>query len=49
MKPESISLRVLSGSDAGLYIGAGADLELDRLWSGLIDDVRIYLRAITPP
>ena len=38
----------LSGSDAGLYIGAGTQLEPDRLWSGLIDDVRIYLRAITP-
>jgi L-ascorbate metabolism protein UlaG (beta-lactamase superfamily) len=39
----------LNSSDAGLYIGAGAHLELDRLWSGLIDDVRIYLRAIAPP
>ena len=31
-----------------LHIGAGANLEPDAFWSGLIDDVRIYNRAITP-
>ena len=32
----------------GLYIGAGKNLEVGSFWSGLIDDVRIYDRAITP-
>jgi hypothetical protein len=35
-------------SDDGLYIGAGEDLALGTYWSGLIDDVRIYNRAVTP-
>ncbi len=35
-------------SDGGLYIGAGKNLEAGSFWSGLIDDVRIYDRAITP-
>jgi len=39
----------LSGSDAGLHIGADADLGAASFWSGLIDDVRIYGRALTPP
>ncbi|NQV35368.1 MAG: hypothetical protein HQ515_21925 [Phycisphaeraceae bacterium] len=30
----------------GLFIGAGKDRESDTLWSGLIDDVRIYDRAV---
>ncbi len=31
-----------------LHIGAGANLEPDAFWSGLIDDVRIYNRDVTP-
>ncbi len=38
----------LESASGGLYIGAGSDLEPGALWSGLIDDVRIYNRAITP-
>ena len=32
----------------GLYIGAGNQLESDSFFSGLIDDVRIYNRAVIP-
>jgi hypothetical protein len=32
----------------GLYIGAGNGLESGTFFSGLIDDVRIYNRAVTP-
>jgi hypothetical protein len=32
----------------GLYIGAGKGLEPGIFWSGLIDDVRIYNRAVKP-
>ncbi len=38
----------LEGSENGLYIGAGTAMEQGSFWSGLIDDVRIYSRAITP-
>jgi hypothetical protein len=38
----------LAGSQGGLYIGAGKGLEPGSFWSGLIDDVRIYDRAVTP-
>ena len=38
----------LTGSEGGLYIGAGNTLEEGSFWTGLIDDVRIYNRAITP-
>ena len=38
----------LAGSQGGLYIGAGKGLEPGGFWSGLIDDVRIYDRAIKP-
>ncbi len=38
----------LAGSDAGLYIGAGKNLEPGSFFSGLIDDVRIYDRAVRP-
>jgi hypothetical protein len=33
--------------DGGLYIGAGKDLESGSLFSGLIDDVRIYNVILT--
>ena len=32
----------------GLNIGCGATMAPDTFWSGLIDDVRIYNRAINP-
>jgi hypothetical protein len=41
----------LAGSDGGLYLGAGSagrGLEAASFWSGLIDDIRIYDRAVTP-
>jgi hypothetical protein len=38
----------LLGSESGLYIGAGNTLDEDTLFQGLIDDVQIYNRAITP-
>ena len=39
------ALKSLGG---GLYIGTGSGLEPGSFWSGLIDDVRIYNRAVTP-
>jgi len=38
----------LAGSTAGLHIGAGNNLSPGSFWSGLIDDVRLYGRAVTP-
>ena len=38
----------LVGSNGGLNIGCGKNLEPGSFWSGLIDDVRIYKRAMTP-
>ena len=38
----------LAGSDNGLYIGTGKAMEPWSFWSGLIDDVRIYNRAVKP-
>ncbi len=38
----------LEASENGLYIGAGKAMEPGSFWSGLIDDVRIYKRAVTP-
>ncbi len=38
----------LEGSENGLYIGAGTAMEPGSFWSGLIDDVRIYNRAVIP-
>jgi hypothetical protein len=38
----------LQGSDSGLYIGTGKAAESGTYWSGLIDDVRIYNRAVRP-
>jgi hypothetical protein len=32
----------------GLYLGAGKGLEAGTFWSGLIDDIRIYNRAVAP-
>ena len=38
----------LPSSSGGLYIGAGSTLAPGTFWSGLIDDVRIYNRAVKP-
>ncbi|MFB0554285.1 MAG: LamG-like jellyroll fold domain-containing protein [Phycisphaerae bacterium] len=38
----------LQGSDGGLYMGCGKSMEAGTFFSGLIDDVRIYNRAIIP-
>jgi len=38
----------LGESQGGLYIGGGKNLEADSFWTGLIDDVRIYDRAVQP-
>ena len=38
----------LQGSGSGLYIGTGKTMESGTYWSGLIDDVRIYNRAVHP-
>jgi len=38
----------LTSSTGGLYIGAGSNRAAGSFWSGLIDDVRIYDRAVKP-
>jgi hypothetical protein len=38
----------LKGSDSGLYIGCGKNMQPGTYWSGLIDDVRIYNRVVSP-
>jgi hypothetical protein len=38
----------LTGSFTGLHIGVGSNLATGSFWSGLIDDVRIYSRAVKP-
>ncbi len=38
----------LSGSTGGLVIGVGQGNQADSFWSGMIDDVRIYNRVVTP-
>ena len=38
----------MASSDRGLYIGVGQDFSSGSFFSGLIDDVRIYSRAIKP-
>jgi hypothetical protein len=38
----------LAGSQGGLHFGAGKNLEAGTFWSGLIDDIKIYDRAVTP-
>ncbi len=38
----------LEGSDNGLYIGCDKAMRSGTYWSGLIDDVRIYNRAVKP-
>lgn len=38
----------IAGAAGGMYIGAHANLKPGSFFSGLIDDVRIYDRAVTP-
>lgn len=38
----------LASSEGGLYFGATNTLEPDGFFSGLIDDIRLYDRAVTP-
>jgi hypothetical protein len=38
----------LVGSETGLYIGAGQALDAGSFFSGLIDDIRIYNRVVSP-
>jgi len=38
----------LAASTGGLYIGAGSGLGPGSFWKGLIDEVRIYDRAVKP-
>ena len=38
----------LQGSNNGLYIGAGQMMQPGTYWSGLIDDIRLYNRAVRP-
>ncbi len=38
----------LAGLPIGLYLGAGSTLAPGTFWKGLIDDVRVYDRGVTP-
>jgi hypothetical protein len=38
----------MAASAGGLYMGVGKDFAPDSFSSGLIDDVRIYNRAVSP-
>jgi len=38
----------LEAASGGLYIGAGNGLEPATFWAGLIDDIRIYNRIVSP-
>jgi hypothetical protein len=42
------SKRSLTSGKGGLLIGAGNGLEPDTFWSGMIDDVQLYNRVVTP-
>ncbi|MBN1804158.1 MAG: hypothetical protein JW837_02795 [Sedimentisphaerales bacterium] len=38
----------MEGKESGLHIGTSRNMEAGTFWSGLIDDVRIYNRAVWP-
>jgi len=44
----ALTLAPLESATGGLYIGAGKNLDAGTFFSGLIDDVRIYNRAVMP-
>ncbi len=45
---DATDILYLWSSNGGLNIGCGKNLEPGSFWSGLIDDVRIYNRAVEP-
>ena len=45
---DPVSLPGLGSAEGGLYFGAGSTLSQSTFFSGLIDDVRIYNRAVNP-
>ena len=45
---DTSNLGKLVSYNSGLYIGARSSLSMTNFWCGLIDDVRIYDRAVTP-
>jgi sialidase-1 len=45
---DTYSINNLLSSRAGFYFGAGPRLEIGSFWTGAIDDIRIYKRAIFP-
>jgi hypothetical protein len=45
---DTAPLSALEDAYGGLYFGVGSTLAPDSFWAGLIDDVRIYNRAVRP-
>jgi len=45
---DAVPLPDLEDAYTGLYFGVGSDLAPDTFFSGLIDDIRIYSRAVSP-
>lgn len=45
---DAAPLSALKGAEGGLYFGVGSSLAPGSYFSGLIDDVRIYNRAVKP-
>jgi hypothetical protein len=41
-------LNGLESATGGFYIGTGIAMESETYFSGLIDDIRIYNRAVNP-
>ena len=41
-------VNTLDSASGGLFIGANSNLTEGTFWSGMIDDVRIYDRAVEP-
>ena len=44
---QALTLAPLKSARGGLYIGTGKNLEVGTFFSGLIDDVRIYNKALS--
>ena len=45
---DETELAELGTADGGLFFGVGSDLDKGTFFSGLIDDIRIYNRVVTP-
>ena len=43
-----VPLSGLESANGGLYFGASSTLAANTFWSGLIDEIRIYNRAVSP-